>query len=285
MSNASVRNKLYRKINSLSFDKEDLHKLLLILQDRAITASEIEYKKLESQNAENLDRIKENLEVCAVLKITLTGSNNYELFGTIEEVFNSISFPETVKTLYVNSELIYHSSYNYYPENSFQLLLDFSKPKIFDFSFQPSDKTPNETYFTVQGSDNTWVNGVFHEINAFIDENPSKFHRVHKGSVYDLLVWIFGIPFGFWICQKFLNQDFSIFKTHSFYQNLCLTYFFFLSLFILRVLFHYFRWIYPMIEFRSKKNKSILHQVAIVGISLGILTNMLYDIFRHFLKT
>ena len=199
MTDNIVRNRLSKKINSLSFDKEDLRKLLNTLQLRANAASSIEYKKFEAQKVDNLENIKKDLDVCAILKISVTGFQSEELFGTIEEVFNSVSFPEAVKTIYLNSDLTYRTLYKYYPENSFHLLIDFSKPKVFDFSFQPNERTPNDSQFEVQGSDNTWVNGVFHEIDAYIESKPSKFSNVHRGSIYDFLVWFFGIPFGFYV--------------------------------------------------------------------------------------
>lgn len=284
MNNNVVRNKLSKGIKSLSFDKDDLKKLLDKLQVRAKEASEIEYKRLESKNAENLEAIKIDLEVCATLKITVTGFQNEELFGTIDEVFNSVSFPDAVKTIYLNSELIYRTFYKYYPDNSFSLFIDFSKPKIFDFSFQPSDSTPNDSNFEVQGSDSTWVNGVFYEINTHIGTRKSKFSNVHKGSIYDFLVWILGIPFGFYICYKVIKLQLSFFESHPFWENISLTYCFLLSLFILRILFHYLRWVYPMLEYKSKKDQSMLHQAAFYTISIGIIGKVLYDVIMNFLN-
>jgi hypothetical protein len=280
MSDNVVRNKLSKKIGSLSFDKDDLRKLLNILQLRATAKSEIEYKKLESKNLDNLENIRKNLNDCASLRISVTGFQSEELFGTIEEVFNSVSFPEAIKTIYLNSDLIYRSTYQYYPENFFQLLIDFSKPKVFDFAFQPNERTPNDSQFEVQGSDNTWVNGVFHEIDAYVTSKSSNFSSVHKGSVYDFLVWFFGIPFGFYVCYKIVNLQLSFLKQQSFLEDIFLTYCFFLSLFILRILFHYFRWVYPMIEYRSKRSRSIGHQAALLSISLGIIGKVLYDAIK-----
>ncbi|MBP7556851.1 MAG: hypothetical protein KA821_11325 [Chitinophagaceae bacterium] len=277
MSDSTIRNNLSKKISSLSFDKDDLRKLLNILQLRANAASEIEYKKFEAFKAENLENIKRDLDYCAILMITVTGYQNEELFGTIDDVFNSVSFPEQVKTIYVNSELRYREPYKYYPINSFTLFVDFSKPKVFDFSFQPNERTPNDSQFEVQGSDNTWVNGVFHEIDAYIRSRPSKFSKAHRGSIYDFLVWFFGIPFGFYVCYKVIQLHIPFLAGHSFFESILLTYCFFLSLFILRILFHYFRWVYPMIEYKNKKERSIGHQAALLSITLGIIGKIIYD--------
>src|ERR1700712_4917542 len=103
-----IKNKLSKKINSLSFDKEDLNKLLSKLQIRANTACEIECSNIESfMNPDILESAKSNLRSCSTLKITINGFQSEELFGGIEEVFSSSSFPEKVKSIYVNSEIAY----------------------------------------------------------------------------------------------------------------------------------------------------------------------------------
>jgi len=48
----------------------------------------------------------------------------------------------------------------------------------------------------------------------------------------------------------------------------------------MRILFHYFRWVYPMIEYKSKKDRSIGHQAALLSITLGIIGKILYDVIK-----
>jgi hypothetical protein len=277
MSNNISRTKLSKSLKSLSLDKEDLKKLLDILQLRAKDASDIEYKKGETQEKTDSKTLRANLDICAELKITIKGSQNEELFGTIDEVFSFPSFPEKIESVYVNSELVYRTNFDYYPANSFRLFIDFKKHKVLDFSFQPSQQTYNESEFIVEGSDNMWVNGVYFEIDSFIKTKPSKFPNIHKGGIYDILVWFFGIPLGFWLCYKIISLRLSFLTTHNFIENLFLTYCFFIGLFFLRIMFHYFRWVYPMIEFRNKSDRSFGHQAAILSISIGLIGQVIYD--------
>lgn len=279
-----VRNKHSKSIASLSFDKDELKMILVLLQERANSACEFEYKKIEAINDEgyNKELAKANLKACSMLRITIAGHENKELFGSIDEVFNSVSFPEKVKSLYVHSELPYKAQLNYYPENFFELFIDFSKPKIFDFSFLPGERTPNGSQFRVEGSDNTWVNGVFHEIDAFLGTKPSKFSNVHRGSIYDLLVWFLGFPIGFWTCYKFSTLIKKTFSDRPFLESAFFVYLFFISLFSIRILFHYSRWVYPMIEYRGKNERSIQHQFALGSILLGITATLIYEIGRLF---
>lgn len=129
-----------------------------------------------------------------------------------------------------------------------------------------------------------WVNGVFHEIDAFVNDRPSKAPKIHRGSVYDILVWLVGLPLGFYICNKYELSPLMTSHKSSSLDNLAMTYFFFLSLFLLRVLFHYFRWVYPMIEYKSKRDRSAAHQAAVLSITLGILGKVLYDVLQSILR-
>lgn len=280
MSNNILRTELSKQINSLSVDKDELKKILENLQEKANEAYEIETNYIETfdDSKEVLDIKKENLKKCTLLKLTIKGYNGEDLFGSIEEVFDEDIFPDRVKTLYVNSEIPYVSQFNYHPRNFFQLFIDFSKPKIFDFTIQPGERTPNNSNFKVEGYDNTWVNGVFAALDrAFLNKQIKFIHRV---GLYDILVWIIGIPFAFWVCAKlsiFINTYFAV---NIFLVNAAFVYIFFVSLFSIRILFHYSRWVYQMIEFKNKKDKSAMHRVALYGIALGMFGKFLYDIVK-----
>lgn len=278
MADSVVKNKLCKPIDSLAIDKDDLQKFLQLLQERANSACEIECNHIESfVPVENLEKSKEDLRSSSALKLTVRGFDGEELFGSIEEVFSSVSFPEQVQSLYVNSELIYKSRFNYVPRNRFDVFLDFSKPKVLDFSFAPSEKTPNNSSFCVEGYDNTWVNGVYSEINSFFSKRSSKLSGIHKNSIYDLIVWILGIPIGFWVCYKLRFQIADLFSSH-FMESALFVYVFFLSLFFLRILFHYFRWMYPKLRYKSKKDLSLVHQGFFYLITTGLIVAFLYDV-------
>ena len=124
------------------------------------------------------------------------------------------------------------------------------------------------------------MEGVFHGINSFIDSKPSKYSTIHKGSLYDFLIWFFGIPFAFSICHKFINLKLTFVEQNPFLGNIVISYLFLLSLFILRITFHYLRWVYPMIEFKNKNGRSIKHQAALLSISFGVIGKLLYDIVK-----
>jgi len=278
-----ISNKLTRQIRSFSASKENLQKLLQILQERCSTAADIELEHFEQINQTNeaYEKDKKLLKESFQLKVLVAGTDGQQLYGSISEIFDSPNFPDELQSILVNSDTTLRSSYNYYPRNSLSLFFDFSKPQVLNFSLLPSQATPNESNISVAGYDSTWVHGVFNEFNTFVNKYPSQFTWIHKHSVYDLLVWIIGLPLGFWIVYRLsdiLNKLFSNFSV--FVQSASYVYVFFATLIGFRLLFHYARWVCPLVEYCSIKNKALKHRIAFGVISLTIVSTFIYDLVK-----
>jgi len=283
-----INNRLKMDVLSLSLDKEELKKFCDILQERANSAAEIEIGLFEKreQTDEQYKANQETLRNSFELKITISGKNGEELWGTIEEVFNSVNFPIEVKSLYIDSESTLRHVHNYYPHNSFKIFIDFNKPKIFDLSLMPSHSTPNESNIEVKGYDPTWVNGVYSEIKKYINERSSSFSIVHVHSIYDILLWVLGLPASFWVCSKLSTHIETVFsQENTFATNALYVYAFIATLFVFRVLFHYLRWVCPLVEYRSKENIMLAHRAVLAILCIGWFGQFVYDIAKWLLKT
>jgi len=278
-----LRNNLTNEVRSLSVCKEDLYRLLNTLKERTDAAKKIELDNFQKfdQEVEVYEKNKETIAESFQLRVTVTSGDGQELFGTVEDIFNSPNFPEDVKAIFIASDSVLTGAYNYQPRNYVHVFLDFSKPKLFDLSILPSVATPNGSRIVVSGYDPTWVHGVFNELSNFVKAHLSKMTWIHKHSIYDLLVWGFGLPFGFWITYRsseFLTKLFGSFST--FVQSAAYVYVFLASLIVFRLLFHYARWVWPLVEYRGLGNAALKHRVAVSAISLSLLTTAVYDLFK-----
>lgn len=275
-----VKNKLSMKVTSMSLDKEDLKAFCDILQEKANASAEIEVP-LFQQNQQTDEEYKANLETLRKsfkLNFTLNGKNGVQLWGKAEDVFSSVNFPDDVVSLYVDSENTLKHGYNYYPHNSFKVFFDFSKPNVFDFDLMPSHSTPNESNIEVSGYNPTWVNGVFHELKMFIDNRSSTLSIVHNHSIYDMLLWVVGLPVSFWLCNKLSPEIDAAFSVdNTFFTNALYLYVFVITLICFRIMFHYVRWVCPLVEFRYKNSKVVAHRLVIFGLNLGWLGTIIYD--------
>lgn len=211
----------------------------------------------------------------------MTGVDGRELLGPVEDTLRSSNFPEDLKSVFVSSDSILEGTYNYHPRNSVRLFLDFSRPDLLDFSVPPSRSTPNGSQVEVGGYDSTWVHGVFNEVNAFVRDHPLRMNWVHKNGIYDLLVWLIGLPLGFWLCYRLsasLNQLWG--SQSTFLLSASYVYIVLLVLFGTRLLFGYVRWVLPLVQYQSPRNEALKHQIILGAIIVGLVSTIIWDVIK-----
>jgi hypothetical protein len=277
-----------QQIISFSVDREELRYLLELLQEKAYRAAEIEVeylKELEGQTDEQLQQASKDLQDGFRLSITISGSEGGKLTEGIVDLFDSPDFPYEVKDVFFNSEILLHSKYNCQPRNKIIMFLDFGRPPLLRFTMLPSKEPRNESNIEVTGQDAAWVNGAFQEFSGFVSRRPSAFPWLQRKSVYYIIVLLLGIPLGFWVCRQAAPSIETILAGHSPYLRAAIYFCIFVfSLNILRMALRYARWIWPLIEYRSARNKYIKHKVALIILLSIPGIYVLYDILQKVLK-
>ena len=280
---AILKTELSQQITACAFLKEDLKTLCEILQESSYAAAEEEvtnYTPLD-RSPEQILADREVLRLGFELQVTVRGTDDKVLFGTIPAVFSSPRFPDKVKTLYINSELDLKNLHNWSPRNRFELLLDFTKPELFNLSLSPSISTPNASNIFVTGLNSDWVSGVYRKVTDFIQEKRTRRGSFHRHSIYDLLLLLVGLPFAFWMAYKLSGLIDSMFGGFSvFVQNGAYVCLFFLMLNLFRILFAYARWIFPVVEYRSSTDNARKHRYILGGLIIAIFGNFLYDLLK-----
>lgn len=281
-----VRNNLTRQVRCLSIDKSQVTKLLQVLKERCSSACDLELASLQQldHSDEDFEKLKKTIKEAFAVRMTANSTEGQQLIGAIDDIIDSPNFPDNISSLYIASDSVLQGAYNYTPRNFFQIFFDFSKPKLLDFSLLPSQATPNGSTITVSGYDATWANGVFNELDSFVKKNPSSMNWIHKNGIYDLLVWLVGLPLGFWLCYKlscFIGRLFGSFSI--FVQSAAYVYVFIGVLFGFRLLFHYARGVFPIVEFRNPRSKELAHRVALGAIVLSIVSSVIWDICKSLL--
>lgn len=276
----TVRNEQKIKIDSLALTKDQLRKFCDILQERALTAADLEVEIFTQ--AVGKDKVIEDdvakLRQGFQLKVNIVGSGGVTLWGNISDVFGSLNFPAHVESLFIDSKTPLKITHNYHPHNEVTVFLQFSKPKIFDFTVLPGNETPNESNVAVSGSNPTWVNGVFHELLSFINAHPAPVRFVHRQAIYDLVMFAFNMPVAFYVCYKL--QNWLNGTTDPFIKNTLYVYIFFFVLIFFRCLFHYARWVFPRIDYVTPDNRTKAHQATIISIIVGMIGKLLYDLLK-----
>jgi len=285
-SRAYLSKTLSMTIRSCSLSRDDLRKLIDKLQEYSKSASEIELShfkdNIDNQNPpDNFDTMLKNLKEAFDLRLTVTGTEGQELFGTIPEVFENNNFPDQVLGVFIDSTLAHKANYNYFPRNHFQLFLDFSKSRLIDFSITPSQPTPNNSNFKASGLDSTWTNGIFNEVRNLLIKRSSSFFWIHKQYIYDIILWLVGYPMGFWACYKLSRYIKSVFGEISiFLQSAAYVYIFLLALSLVHFLFRYSRWIWPVVEYKTQYDKASKHRKTLGVVVLGLVGAMTWDLIK-----
>ncbi|MHC4098631.1 MAG: hypothetical protein ACYSWZ_08355 [Planctomycetota bacterium] len=288
MKNQNVHISQKKRIRSFSVDRSDLRRLLEILQERAHAAAELEEKhliRLDGQTGEEYEQTKRNIKEGFELFITISGVDGRKLTGSIKEIFDSPNYPIDVNKVFFDTSTSLRARYDYFPRNQMILFLDFGRPEVFNFSILPSQETQNESNIEVIGRDATWVNGVFKEFISFVEERPSTVPWLHRHSIYDIMLFLFGFPLSFWICKKLSINIEGVFGSYSiFLKSALYLYVFVIALNILRIAFHYARWIWPLTEYKSEKSKALKHKAVFSLLAGGLGLPLIYDIIKWLIK-
>ena len=271
------------QITACSFSKVDLETLCKTLQESSNEAADEEvnhYFPLDrppEQIVSDIASLREGFRI----KVTVQGMDDERIYGTIPAVFDSPRFPDNVKSLYINSELELKNSYNWSPRNHFVLMLDFTKPELFNLSLSPSVSTPNASDIFVTGLNSTWVDGVYHAVMKCVKNRKTHRRFFHRHSIYDLLLLCGGFPFAFWMAYRFsgwINKMFGEFST--FVQNGAYVFLFFVSLNLFRGIFFYARWTFPIVEYMGQTNVARKHRYILGALTLAVLGSFIYDMFK-----
>lgn len=278
----AVLNNLNKQFRSLSIGKDDLRKLFKKLEQRTESAKQIELTNCKNitQDKDVYEENKKIINDSFRITVTVTGMDGQELIGLVDDIFDSVNFPEEIKSIYVANDSTLRGGYSYTPLNYMQIFFNFSKPAMFDLSQLVSQATPDPITITVIGYDATWVHGVFSEINLFLNRYPSQLSWIHKNGIYDIFLVLLFVPIGFWMCSKLSSILESLFGFSVFVKNISYVYVYFVAIYAFFLLFRYARWIFPLIEYRSLKNKAGKHRVIITAIIIAIVGTAAWDILK-----
>ncbi len=282
-SQAILTTELSEQIAACTFSKADLQSICEKLQESSYEAAEEEishYMPLD-RPPEQILADRETLRLGFELQVAVRGVGDKQVVGTIPVVFNSPRFPEKVKSLYIDSALNLKNLYNWSPRNHFELILDFTKPELFNLSLSPSASTPNDSNILVSGRNETWVNGVYHAVMEFVKNRKTRRRFLHKRGIYDLLAIFIGFPFAFWIAFKLSGWINTLFGGFSvFVRNGAYVFLFLVSLNLFKALFDYARWTFPILEYKGTTDTARKHRYILGMLALAVFGNFLYDVIK-----
>jgi hypothetical protein len=163
--------------------------------------------------------------------------------------------------------------------NRVTLILDFSRPTILDFSKLPTNATENASNFQIVAASEPWFTTLNTRLTQLFDERRTPFDWLHQPGIYDLLLFIVGLPFSLWIdyrCSPVIDKlNLSVVISTGLY-----VYLFFAGLFIFRAAFTYSRWVFPKVEIQSEASPPLRHRAVWLAIMIAVFGAAIWDAIK-----
>ncbi len=161
------------------------------------------------------------------------------------------------------------------PNRAF-VLLDLSKPKLFDLANPAGAPTPNNSTISVYGTGSIWVSGVYQRLLSTVEQGKTRVRLLHSAHVYDALLFTLGLPFVLTFAAVVSHRIAVAFSFGpEVYHVAAFIFILAVALMFFRVAFSFARWLLPYVEFAPQKQpmeRRIRAFLAVV--TLGVLGSL-----------
>jgi hypothetical protein len=241
-------------------------------------------KRTEGQTDEQFEAFKKNAREKA-FKITtsIIGRDGQTLFGEDSSVFNAANKPDKIGSIYLTNITAYKGFTGAKPNCAFELNLDFSKPPLIDVKNPVSAPTQNFSNLKVEGNREAWVATVDAAVMGILNGRKTKRGWIHIGGIYDLGLFLLGIPFGLYACWKLSDLiQRELGQIHAFLSGVAYVYVTFVFLYLYRALFGYTKWAFPTVELTDNNDEAQAHRAVWGVIVLSIICDVIWECLRAF---
>jgi hypothetical protein len=269
-------------IAATRLQRGDLRRLYRLINDQ-----QIEYRdKLMHALVEQPNEGTEQFEVrrkrvydSFVTSMTIANADNELLHGNNETFLEDENLPDNIRSILFSTTTVPHAVLGVDPPCSIKLYLDFTTPPLLDFQRLPALPTPNESSYEVIADNHSWFAASKTKLEGFFKERKAAHDRLHRGAIYDILLFFIGLPLAIWIDYR-LSRIISP-TMPSILSAAVYVYAFLFSVQVFRVLFSYARWVFPKVELDNQRGAPPLrHRVVWLAIMGSLAAALLYDIAK-----
>lgn len=272
-------------LHSLAISLEDVTRIYQRLRRHVEEQAALEIgsliKPAEKTDQEWQAELEEVRNRAFRITITISGDSGASLFGDDEALFSSPIRPQTISMIYMTNSTAYQTFTGQRPANTFELVLDFSKPPLLDSNNLVSAPTPNNSNLTVEGERDAWVASITDAVLGALQHRSTNRTLIHKAFVYDFGLMAMGLPLGVYISWKsspFVTDYLG--KVHPFISALAYVYIVLLTFWGYRILFGYAKWAFPTLELKDNADAARRHRTFWWAIVLGVLGSFLWDVTK-----
>ena len=241
-----------------------------------------EIAKLERQTEMNDEqweaRKKEIMAGAFRVTVTIEGESGDRLHGDTLALFDSPNRPERVKNVFMTNSTAFRWWTKNNPTRSFDLMLDFARPKLLDSENYVSAPTPNLSRLNVEADNENWIAIISEAVSGVLSDKSNNRKFLHQAFIYDLGLLIVGLPFAFYLSWKLSDVvAHHLSEKNTFLGAAAYVYLFALAVWLYRILFGYTKWAFPALELKENADSISNHRTFWYAIIVGLAVNFLYE--------
>ncbi len=265
------------------FSVESMKSLFAVVTGLSADAREIEFAKLTPQPKQSLkefNQIKTTSEALFVPKIFLTTYESEMFSSSDPSIFDDPKIPVSVKLIVIDSCPEYMVQLNRRPANWLRIELDLTKPEIFDLNLGPSEPTPNQSNFVINGQDGNWSRSAHSKLTQALSEARTHRSILHRRNIYDIYI-LFGVfPIIFFLFLRITPlASPHLDQLPDLNRFLLFFWIFILLITLFRIAFNYTRWVFPYIEFVGRNHRKHWTQLIWAAITVPIIGGLVWQAF------
>jgi hypothetical protein len=181
------------------------------------------------------------------LTVSIRGQRDQQLYGENAEVFTSADLPWPIKTIYITNRTAYRRHANgTEPVNQVEVLLDFSKPALFDPNPLVSEATPNASNITINAQDMTFFRAVQKVAESRLLEKRTWYGGIHRNFTYDAGMWLLALPVGLFFATYYMDMLLPATGVLASYRWAFFIYMVGVAAITYRILVSYTKWAFPV---------------------------------------
>lgn len=208
---------------------------------------------------------RELLDGAFRVTVTINGLRDQKLYGESVAVFSNPNIPNPIKSIYFTNITAFSRNANGdSPLSSFGVLIDFSKPDIFDPSPLVSAATPNLSELKVISNDITFFNAVQRAVEKRLKSVRSWYGVIHRNFAYDFGI-IFALPLALYFSAFHMDKLIPEGSNFELYRWPLFMYLMWASLVFYRGLISYVKWAFPVNVLLENKDRSFKHRLALAA--------------------
>lgn len=217
------------------------------------------------------------------LTVTVKGFRDEILYGESEAIFVDPAFPKPTKSIFfTNINSFSRNSNGREPKNRVSVLLDFSKPEIFDPNPLVSSATPNDSHVVINAQDIAFFNSAQKVVEKKLISKKSWYGAIHRNFAYDIGLWLIALPASLYSSAVIMDQYLPVGGSLELFRWPFYVYLLGILLIVYRSLTAYAKWAFPVNILIENNDNALRHRLTLAAIMTWLAYQIGSTVFARF---